>query len=129
MNKKSKKEIFLKALDDSHGIISTACESSNIGRQTYYYWINSDEKFKKKVDDILETQIDFVENKLINQIDNNDTTAIIFYLKTKAKNRGYVERNEITGINGEKLQVAFIISPIKDESVKTTFAHNEVDIQ
>ena len=30
-------------------------------------------------------------------------TAIIFFLKTRAKNRGYVERQEITGKDGDNL--------------------------
>jgi hypothetical protein len=37
-----------------------------------------------------------------------NVTAIIFYLKTQAKDRGYVERQELTGADGGKLQVEYV---------------------
>ena len=88
----SKKEKFLDALARGYGIIATACEAVNVGRTTYYRWYNSDAEFKERVDEITETQVDFVESKLMQSINANDTTAIIFYLKTKGKKRGYSDK-------------------------------------
>lgn len=87
-----KKEKFLEALARGYGIIATACEAVNVGRTTYYRWYNSDPEFKERVDEITETQVDFVESKLMQSINANDTTAIIFYLKTKGKKRGYSDK-------------------------------------
>jgi len=39
---------------------------------------------------------DFAESALFKQIAKGNITAIIFYLKTQAKDRGYIERSEIT---------------------------------
>lgn len=87
-----KKERFLTALRQGYGIIATACEAIGIGRSTYYRWYNTDPAFRERVDEITETQVDFVESKLMQSINANDTTAIIFYLKTKGKKRGYNDK-------------------------------------
>lgn len=87
-----KKEKFLDALAQGRGIISTACDATGIGRSTYYRWYNADPAFRERVDEVTETQVDFVESKLIQAIDRGDITATIFYLKTKGKKRGYSEK-------------------------------------
>jgi len=89
------KKKLLEALEDHKGIVTNACKSVNVGRSTYYKWYNEDEEFKKAVDEIQDVAIDFVESKLFQQIDEGNPTSTIFYLKTKAKQRGYVERQEI----------------------------------
>lgn len=83
---------FLSAFKASRGIVSIACESLKINRTTFYRWYNTDENFKLKIEEIKEEQIDFVENKLLKNIEKGDTTSIIFYLKTKGKARGYSEK-------------------------------------
>ena len=87
-----KKEKFLEALAHGYGIIATACEAIGIGRSTYYRWYNADQEFRERVDEVTETQVDFVESKLMQAINAGDTTATIFYLKTKGKKRGYNEK-------------------------------------
>lgn len=95
MEQDKAKERFLKHFETSKGVISIACKKSRISRQTYYNWIKQDNDFKEKVHDISEEQIDYVESKLIENIEKNDTTAIIFYLKTKAKERGYTDKTQV----------------------------------
>lgn len=95
-NTAKKKENLLNNLDKSYGIVSQACKKSKISRKTYYNWLNADETFKECVNDILENQKDYVESKLLENIRGNDTSAIIFYLKTKAKDRGYTDKTEVS---------------------------------
>jgi hypothetical protein len=95
-----KKASFLSALKASKGIIQTACDACGITRAMFYRWRDGDSGFKAKYDEVNEGQIDKVESKLLRKIDDGDTTAIIFYLKTKGKSRGYSER---TVDNGHQL--------------------------
>ena len=89
------KKALLEALNKSMGNVTLACKNVGIARSTYYDWLEKDLQFKKDVDEICEVQLDFVESKLFNAIDKENITAIIFYMKCKGKNRGYVERQEI----------------------------------
>ena len=92
MKKEESKGKFLEALAAAAGIVLTACESVNVSRSTYYRWYKEDAAFAERVDEISEEQLDFVEGKLLKSIKEGDTTAIIFYLKTKGKKRGYSEK-------------------------------------
>ncbi len=94
--KENKKEALLAALRDSMGIIATACEAVGISRETYRNWKNKDPEFRQRAEDIEEDQIDVVESKLLEAVKRGDLTAIIFYMKTKGKKRGYSEKAQPT---------------------------------
>lgn len=89
------KEKILEALKLSLGVKTTACNKAGISRTQLYKWMQDDEEFSAKVNDLRETALDFVESALFGQIQNGSTAATIFYLKTQGKNRGYIERSEV----------------------------------
>ena len=91
----TKKRIMLQALEESLGIVSVASKKANIHRSTHYEWYKNDGKYKETVDEIKNVCIDFVESKLFENIKDKKETSILFYLKTQAKHRGYVERQEL----------------------------------
>jgi len=100
--KTESKDKMLKALEEFYGIVTTASKKAGISRQTHYRWLEEDEEYKTKVQDIRNSAIDFVETKLFDCIKSEKETSIIFYLKTIGKSRGYVPRQEIdTGDNKE----------------------------
>lgn len=90
------KKAMLEALEQSLGVVTSACKSVGIGRTTHYLWMENDPEYKKAVDDLSNVALDYAESKLHSQIKKENPTAIIFYLKTKGKKRGYVERQEIS---------------------------------
>ena len=93
----NKKEKLLKALQETQGLIYHACKKAgNISRSTYYRYMREDEEFAQAVEDIKEAQIDYVEGQLIKNISDGRETSIIFYLKSKARDRGYAEKVDIT---------------------------------
>jgi len=95
------KQKFLDNLADSRGIVLTACQLTGVSRKTYYNWFNTDADFASDASDVIEDQIDKVESKLLDGIDGGDMKAIIFYLRTKGKHRGYIEpRYEMPAASG-----------------------------
>jgi len=93
----NKKEKLLKALKETQGLIYHACKKAgNISRSTYYRYMKEDPEFAKEVEDIKQAQIDYVEGQLIKNISDGKETSIIFYLKSKARDRGYAEKVDIT---------------------------------
>jgi len=88
------KKAMIAALEQSLGIVTTACKSVGIERNTHYRWIAEDEEYKAAVDSIQDITLDFAESQLHKQIKDGEVTSTIFYLKTKGKKRGYVERVE-----------------------------------
>lgn len=97
------KEDLLNALAQTSGIVSSACKAANVSRMTYYRYYNEDPNFREKADDVKELQKDFAESLILKKMKEGDTTMIIFYAKTQMKDRGYTERREITGKDGEDL--------------------------
>jgi hypothetical protein len=97
-----KKESILKALESSLGVVTVACKSADVPRSTYYKWLNEDEEFAKAVKDIENIALDFGESQLHKQIGDGNTSATIFFLKTKGKRRGYIERSELDLSSGDE---------------------------
>ena len=97
-----KKETLLKALENSLGIVSTACNRSGISRSSFYKWYKEDEDFRKKVDEIDNLKLDFVESKLFKNIENEKEKSIIFYLQHKGHKRGYIQRQNINLTSNEE---------------------------
>jgi len=93
--KDTKKELMIEALEKSLGVVSQACQSIGISRQTHYRWIEEDPEYKFQVESIDDVCIDFAENQLFKKMKDGSDAAIIFYLKTKGKKRGYIEKTQI----------------------------------
>ena len=87
-----KKRAMIKALNDTLGVVTTACEAVGLARSTHYKWLKEDPDYKEAVEDTSEIALDFVESQLFDQIRNGGAAQTIFYLKTKGKKRGYVEQ-------------------------------------
>jgi hypothetical protein len=89
------KKILVQAMTKSLGVVTQACKLANLDRRTFYTYYNEDAEFKAEIDDIKDIALDFVEGQLLKQINSGEISSTIFYLKTKGKNRGYVEKSEL----------------------------------
>jgi hypothetical protein len=97
-----KKEAMLQALENSLGVVTVACKQTETPRSTYYKWLKEDEEFAKAVKEIENIALDFGESQLHSQMKDGNTSATIFFLKTKGKKRGYVERSELDLTSGDE---------------------------
>lgn len=97
------KKQLLETLEQTLGVVTSACKKVGISRTTYYEYLKTDEEFKKAVAEIETVALDFAESQLHQQIKGGNTSATIFYLKTKGKKRGYVERQEHAGVEGRPI--------------------------
>ena len=106
MNKTEQhKKAIIEALEKSLGVVTTACKVVGIGRTQFYQWLKDDDEFAQEVDDIQNIALDYAESQLHKQIGDGSTAATIFYLKTKGKKRGYIERIENDhSINGDSIK-------------------------
>ena len=89
------KRAMIEALESNLGIVTPAASKVGIHRSTHYYWMKTDPDYAAAVESVQDIALDFAESKLHEQIKDKDTIATIFYLKTKGKKRGYIEKQEI----------------------------------
>lgn len=96
MKESAQHKQFIRSFIDCNFNITKACESIGISRQTFYNWIDNVDDFSRLLDESREEAIDIVESALMKRIELGDTRAIIFFLKTRGKSRGYTEKTEIS---------------------------------
>jgi hypothetical protein len=89
------KRTMIEALEKSLGVVTSACKIADVARSTHYQWLIDDQEYKMAVDSVQDIALDFAESQLHKQIKEGEVSSTIFYLKTKGKRRGYVERQEI----------------------------------
>jgi len=99
------KKAMLDALEKSLGVVTSACKTVGVGRTTHYLWMQEDKEYKAAVNELSDVAIDFAESQLHKQIREGNSTATIFFLKTKGKKRGYVERQEVDVSSGKLFQI------------------------
>lgn len=96
---------YAEAIRNARGFVSVAARQLGVTRKAVYNAINKYDSVREAVTDARENMTDLAEGKLVEQINEGNTTAIIFYLKTQGKQRGYVERHELTGAGGGPITI------------------------
>lgn len=90
-----RKEELIKALIRNLGNVTQSCQEVGISRDRFYVYLKQDKEFKRKVDDIDNIQLDFVESKLIENIKAGDKASIMFYMRYKGRKRGYTDSVDV----------------------------------
>ena len=85
------KDIILEALAKCNGNVSEMCRQINMSRTHFYRLYNSDPELVEACKAVKEMMKDNVEGVLYQMSMEKNIAAVIFYLKTQARDRGYIE--------------------------------------
>lgn len=92
-------ENVIEAVKESRGFVTTIAKRLGCSRYNVYKLAEKFPTVQQAINEEREGLKDFAEGKLLEQINTGNITAIIFYLKTQGKGRGYIERTESTNVN------------------------------
>ena len=90
-----KKEIVAEIIRQK-GFKGLACTAIGLNPRTFRQWMAEDVEFRQAVDDAVDIAKEYrdevAEKALFDLVEAKDTTAVIFYNKTRNKHKGYTER-------------------------------------
>ena len=95
-DKEQKKAAIVAEIIRQKGFKGIACTAIGLNPRTFRQWMTEDAEFKQAVDDAVEIAKEYrdelAEKALFDLVEAKDTTAVIFYNKTRNKHKGYTER-------------------------------------
>ena len=97
-----------KAIEDSAGYFTQIAKKLGCEWHTAEKYVNMYPEAIQMLKNEREKKLDLAEFKLLENIKDNDNTAIIFYLKTQGKHRGYIEKQEIEQTGNDNLGVIIV---------------------
>jgi hypothetical protein len=121
MGRPSNKTI-IKAITNSGGVMSTIASRLSCTWYTAQSWVNASPETLRAYKDEEEKILDTADIGLYKEVQNGNLQAIKWIQATKGKRRGYVERVETTGANGQPLEsnIKIVVkSPIKKSNGKS----------
>lgn len=90
-----KRKLLIRELMHNGNDVASACAVADCSRAQFNYYRREYPEFDLRVDEIAQQITDRVEGALLKQIlEDNNTSATQFYLKTKGRERGYAEKTE-----------------------------------
>jgi transposase-like protein len=101
-------EQIIKALKETNGMIYLAARRLGCTPQTIYNRANRTQVIKQAIEDSRGEIVDLAEQKLRLAILAGEPWAVALTLKTLGKQRGYVERQEVTGADSGPVDVRVV---------------------
>ena len=99
---------------------------AKVSRSLAYEWRDADPEWNEKITIAmkisLENGLDFAESKLIENINRGKENSIMFFLKTKGKNRGYIDRIAVQGDkSADPVQIDVTAAVTTDPATRAMF--------
>lgn len=111
---------FIDALTTYKGMKTLAARSLGCSPHTLQRYVDLYPEVAEALETAHENMLDTIELKAYDRCMKDDTTMIIFMLKTQGKARGYVEKTqtEVSGVNGGAIEIKAIDYRAALESLK-----------
>jgi hypothetical protein len=106
--RKYTQEEMIEALEESKGLIAPAARALGCSRDTIRSYLEEYTAVAQAKLDQREAVTDMAENSLYEAIRRGEAWAVCFYLKCIAKDRGYVERAEVSGAGGGPVKIKLV---------------------
>ena len=107
MAKLSKQKV-IKALKETKGAVYLTANRLGVSHTAIYDYINKYDDVREVKEFYTEELNDIAELKLRQAVQNGEAWSIKYQLSTQGKQRGYVERNEITGKDGNDVTIRVV---------------------
>ena len=101
--KKLTAELVEAKLREFHGNFAAVARVFGVTRSAVYQFVNSRTTLQAVAKECRESMKDNAESALYSAVLSGEAWAVCFYLKTQAKDRGYVERQEIQNVGDDEL--------------------------
>jgi len=92
-------EQVISALQAKRGMVGLAARMLGCHAKTVHRMIDRHPQIKAALEDQRSQMLDVAESALLKLISEGNVSATIFFLKTRGKERGYVERVQHLGVN------------------------------
>lgn len=109
------------AIQEAEGFVTRAAREVGCSSRTIYNYAKRYVSVQQAIDNAREERIDWVEDKLFDQMEKGNVTAMIFYLKCQAKSRGYIEKQQIEHMGTGTLTIEVVY----DEGLEDTSPSTE----
>jgi len=112
------RDVVFPLIERSFGNLAVIASVSGVSRQAVSQFVAADPELAELVAAERERVKDLVERSLHKAAIDGKPWAVCFFLKTQAKDRGYVERTELTGRGGGPIGYADMSDEQLDDEIK-----------
>ena len=88
-------------LKESRGLQALAAKQLGVSLRTITNYLNKFPDLKEILDEEREATLDMAEASLYRAVIRGEAWAVCFFLKTRGKSRGYVERTEVEEVSND----------------------------
>ena len=115
MAKLSKQKV-IQALKETKGAVYLAAARLKVSHTAIYDYVNKYDDVREVKEFYTEELNDIAELKLRQAVQKGEPWSIKYQLSTQGKKRGYIERQEITGEDGNELVIKVIYADNRTSS-------------